>query len=69
MVLYHIIPHILPSQGFKDLTVTVRSGFPQPESSNYALSALNESESEELPQGPPLKFDSASFGGISQKRK
>ena len=51
------------------LTVTIRLGFPQPESSNYALSALNESKSEELPQGPPLKFDSASFGGISQKRK
>ena len=32
-------------------------------------SAFNESESEKLPQGPPLKFDSASFGGISQNRK
>ena len=51
------------------LTVTIRLGFPQPECSNYALSAFNESESEKLPQGPPLKFDSASFDGISQNRK
>ena len=51
------------------LTVTIRLGFPQPKSSNYALSAFNESESEKLPQVPPLKFDSASFGGISQNRK
>ena len=36
---------------------------------NYALSTFNESESKKLPQGPPLKFDSASFGGISQNRK
>ena len=50
------------------LTVTIRLGFPQPESTNYALSALNESEIEEFPQGPPLKFGSASFGGISQNR-
>ena len=30
------------------LTVTIGLGFPQPGSSNYALSASNESESEEL---------------------
>ena len=33
------------------------------------LRPLNESESEEFQQGPPLKLDSASFGGISQNRK
>ena len=47
----------------------MRLGFPQPESTNYGISALNESESEKFPQGPPLKFDSVSFGGISQNRK
>ena len=63
---YYIIVKILL---FPILTVPIRLGFPQPESSNYALSAFNESESEKLPQGPSLKFDSASFGGISQNRK
>ena len=40
------------------------AGFPQPESTNYALSVFNDSVSEKFPQGPPLKFNSASFGGI-----
>ena len=52
-----------------DLTVTVRLGFPQPESTNYALSVFNEFVSKKFPRGPPLKFNSASFGGISQNRK
>ena len=51
------------------LTVTVRLGFPQPESTNYALSAFNESVSDKFHQGPPLKFNSASFGGIIKNRK
>ena len=38
------------------LTVTIQFGFPQSGSSNYALSAFNESESEDLQQGPSLKF-------------
>ena len=54
---------------YVSLTVTIRLGFPQPESTNYALSFLNESVSEKFPQGPPLKFNFASFGGIIQNRK
>ena len=48
---------------------TVRLGFPQPESTNYALSVFNEPASEKFYQGPPLKFNFASFGGIIQNRK
>ena len=66
---HEIVTKIISIDWFiSDLTVTIRLSFPQPESTNYALSALNESEIEEFPQGPPLKFGSASFGGNSQNR-
>ena len=63
--LYRVSMHIRLSLM---LTVTIRLGFPEPESTIYSLSTLNESESENFNQEPPLKIDSAYFGDISHNR-
>ena len=62
----------LPGRTFELFNIINSHGtvrLPQPEITNYVLSVFNESVSEKFPQGPPLKFYSASFGGIIQNRK